>query len=99
MPIKGLEVLPSADIPQPHGLVLTRTGNHLSVWMEGDRAHPILMADECAETALTADLPQSYRLVLTRACNMLPIGTERDRKDRASMALQDSEALSIVGIP
>jgi hypothetical protein len=67
MTLQNTETLPSADLPQPHGLVTTATSKQLTIGTEGNALYPTptAMTLQHMEAMTCSDLPQPHYLVTT----------------------------------
>src|SRR5437762_654057 len=84
MPMIGIEMAASHDIPDTHSLVTTRRGNTSAVGSPSHRPDPGSMTGICIRKS-SRRIPHLYCHVIARRSNMLAVGGPSHSVDRIGM--------------
>src|SRR5579864_8297378 len=65
MSLQNLTAGTSADIPKPHGIIFTPTGNHGPVGTKYDRPDPVRVAAKCTNECSIGGIPNTDLTIIT----------------------------------
>ena len=86
-------------LPQPNGLIVSTTGNRLSIGAKGHRPDAARQPPKDVEAASAGHIPHVDHPLVVPMHQQLSVGAEAHRADDLTISLERSQALPALGIP